>query len=95
MKVLKAFNIAERTLGHTGDNASNNDSMLNELEALYTEYEGSLAGRDTQIRCFGHILNLTYQVIFSIDSNIRHFTEYFVGPLSSIRASHQQEDSLA
>ncbi|KAJ3738225.1 hypothetical protein EV360DRAFT_4243, partial [Lentinula raphanica] len=52
MKVLKAFNIAERTLGHTGDNASNNDSMLNELEALYTEYEGSLAGRDTQIRCF-------------------------------------------
>ncbi len=60
--LLNEFGIADRTLGHTGDNTSNNDLMLNELDDLYRAFEDSIAGRDTQIRCFGHILNLVYHV---------------------------------
>lgn len=56
------FGIAGRTLGHAGDNASNNDSMLDSLDELYRTIEESIAGRTTQIRCFGHILNLVYHV---------------------------------
>lgn len=70
-ETLKDFEIANRTLGHSGDNASNNDKMLAELEKLYDtlteDYSYrylpvSIAGRYTQIRCFGHILNLIYHV---------------------------------
>lgn len=60
--LLQKFGIAGRMLGHTGDNASNNDKMLDHLQILYSQFEESIAGRDTQIRCFGHILNLIYHV---------------------------------
>lgn len=59
---LQEFKIADRTLGHTGDNASNNDATLDELQVLYSQLEESIAGRFTQVRCFGHILNLIYHV---------------------------------
>ncbi len=65
-ELLKEFGIVERTLGHVGDNATNNDSMLDELNRLYGHYEASISGRwDTQVRCFGHILNLVYQASFT------------------------------
>lgn len=60
--LFKEFGIAGRTLGHAGDNASNNDSMLDSLDELYRTIEESIASRTTQIRCFGHILNLVYHV---------------------------------
>lgn len=60
--LFKEYNIAARTLGHVGDNASNNDTMLDNLDDLYRTIEDSIAGRTTQIRCFGHILNLVYHV---------------------------------
>lgn len=59
-KVFEDFGIADRILAHTGDNATNNDSLLDHLEGLYPK--DSLAGRQTQVRCFGHILNLVYMV---------------------------------
>jgi len=59
-QVLEDFGIAERMLAHTADNATNNDSMLDCLEVQYGE--DSLAGRQTQVRCFAHILNLVYMV---------------------------------
>lgn len=62
--VLSEFGIVERTLGHCGDNASNNDCMLDNLDKLYDKCAESIAGRSTQIRCFGHILNLVYHVHF-------------------------------
>lgn len=68
---LQYFDIADRTLGHTGDNASNNDTTLDELQKLYSQLEDSIAGRFTQVRCFGHILNLIYHVCSS------HFYWYF------------------
>ena len=60
--LLQDFGIEERTLGHVGDNTSNNDSMLDELDVLYKGTEASIAGRHTQVWCFGHILNLVYHV---------------------------------
>ncbi|THU75485.1 hypothetical protein K435DRAFT_600608, partial [Dendrothele bispora CBS 962.96] len=38
------------------DNASNNDTMLQELPNLLPS--DATVGSDYQIRCFGHILNL-------------------------------------
>lgn len=60
--VFTEFGIVEHTLGHSGDNASNNDCMLDNLDKLYDKCGESIAGRSTQIRCFGHILNLVYHV---------------------------------
>ncbi|EEB88838.1 hypothetical protein MPER_13141 [Moniliophthora perniciosa FA553] len=57
------FGIFDRTLGNTGDNASTNDKMLDYLDIEFG-WE-SLAGRITQVRCFGHILNLIYQALMS------------------------------
>lgn len=66
-ELFQEFGIAERTLGHTGDNASNNDTMLDHLCGLYSAFENSISGKwDTQVRCFGHILNLVYQVSMAI-----------------------------
>ncbi|KAF5336727.1 hypothetical protein D9757_015382 [Collybiopsis confluens] len=62
---LSDFGIADRTLGHTGDNASNNNKMLDHLTSLYDQFPLSIAGRDMQIRCFGHILNLIYHALCS------------------------------
>lgn len=59
-QVFEDFGIAERILAHTGDNATNNDSMLDNLEDHYGQ--DSLSGRQTQVCCFGHILNLVYMV---------------------------------
>lgn len=61
-ELLEEFEIADRTLGHTADNASNNNTMLNELEKLYSAYKNLIAGRDTQVQCWGHVLNLIYHV---------------------------------
>lgn len=62
LKVFEAFGIVDRMLGHTGDNATNNDKMLDYLEELYRQFRDSIAGCHTQVRCFGHILNLVYMV---------------------------------
>jgi hypothetical protein len=63
-EVFVEYGIEERILGQTGDNASNNDAMLDRLgEKFQSNFPNtSIAGRDTQVRCFGHILNLIYHV---------------------------------
>ncbi|EEB91041.1 hypothetical protein MPER_10671, partial [Moniliophthora perniciosa FA553] len=60
---MTEFGILKRTLGNTGDNASTNDKMLDYLD-LELGWD-SLGGRETQVRCFGHILNLIYQALMS------------------------------
>lgn len=80
---LKYYGIANRSFGHSGDNASNNDKMLDKLDELYRtlvqddDYRDlpmSIAGRHTQIRCFGNILNLIYHVCIAIRSDSVYLT---------------------
>lgn len=63
MEVLKEYGIEERILGEAGNNASVNDKTLDELEILFKEISSLIImGRETQIRCFAHILNLIVKV---------------------------------
>lgn len=62
--LLDRFGIVDRVLGIAGDNASNNDKMLVHLGTLFPF--GHIAGTSTQIRCFGHIINLIYKAICSV-----------------------------
>ncbi len=63
MEVLKEYNWEELVLGTAGDNASVNDTTLNELEYLFQEISMKImTGCHTQIRCFAHILNLVVKV---------------------------------
>jgi hypothetical protein len=55
---LIGYGIQKRILGITLDNASNNNTLVNELTDSLDGYQGSL----TRIRCFAHILNLVVKV---------------------------------
>jgi hypothetical protein len=48
-------------LAFTADNASNNNTLVDELEDLLDGFQGSL----TRVRCFAHILNLVVKVFNS------------------------------
>ncbi|OJT07830.1 hypothetical protein TRAPUB_1276 [Trametes pubescens] len=61
--VLKEFGIAEKMMGITCDNASNNDTMVEELKDLLPGFPGN----DYRVRCFAHVLNLV------VKSLIKHF----------------------
>lgn len=45
-------------LALVADNASNNNTLVEELEFLLTSYRGSV----TRVPCFAHILNLVVKV---------------------------------
>ncbi|KAH8109784.1 hypothetical protein DFH11DRAFT_1515225, partial [Phellopilus nigrolimitatus] len=45
-------------LGVVCDNASNNDTLISELELALDSHNGS----HTRIRCFAHVLNLVVKV---------------------------------
>jgi len=53
-KILNEFGIAEKCLGITCDNASNNDVMIDELVDLLPNYPEAA----NRCRCFLHIVNL-------------------------------------
>ncbi|THU80429.1 hypothetical protein K435DRAFT_695711, partial [Dendrothele bispora CBS 962.96] len=58
------FGLETKTLGVAMDNASNNDKMLSHIpEHLPTN---SLIGSTTQIRCFGHILELSAKAFVTV-----------------------------
>ena len=65
MNVFEDFEIASRILGITADNASNNTTMLEEMEKIYNE-KYPAAGFSllwNKIECFAHIVNLAGQQI--------------------------------
>ena len=65
MEVLEDFGIAERLLGVTADNASNNTTMMSNMEQYYKENYRN-AGFSViwnQIECLAHVLNLGAQQI--------------------------------
>jgi hypothetical protein len=63
-ETLKTYKMAEQALGVAMDNASNNDTMISELEHLLPPT--AIAGPSTQIRCFGHILNLAVKALLKV-----------------------------
>ena len=56
--VLRSFKIETKILSVTCDNASNNDTMIHELDDSLTEYSSL-----NRTRCFAHILNLIAKVL--------------------------------
>lgn len=57
---LEEFGIKEHILAIAGDNASNNDKLID----MFASNVISHPGRANRVRCFGHILNLAMQVRF-------------------------------
>jgi hypothetical protein len=65
MDVFEDFEIAPRILGITADNASNNTTMLEEMEKIYAEKypDAGFSLLWNKIECFAHIVNLAGQQI--------------------------------
>jgi hypothetical protein len=63
--ILEDFGIADRLLGVTAANASNNSTMLTHMEAYYTQnYANSgFSVLWNQVECMAHVLNLGAQQI--------------------------------
>ncbi|KAK7047839.1 hypothetical protein VNI00_006167 [Paramarasmius palmivorus] len=53
-RVLREFGISDKILCITGDNASNNDTMIRELGCLLPDFPGERH----RVHCFAHSLNL-------------------------------------
>ena len=65
-KTLEDFNISKSILTITRDNASNNDTMIDDIDAkLRYLSNNKWVGPNTGIRCLSHILNLIVQDILS------------------------------
>lgn len=64
--VLERFGIVEKLMGITSDNASNNTTMIKEMEKVYRERypaaEFTLIW--SKIECLAHIINLAGQALF-------------------------------
>jgi hypothetical protein len=65
IEVLEDLEIADRLLGVTADNASNNSTMMAELEAYYTETypDAGFSVSWNQVECMAHVINLAAQEI--------------------------------
>ncbi|PPQ84241.1 hypothetical protein CVT26_013046 [Gymnopilus dilepis] len=62
-KCLRKYGIAEKILGQACDNATNNDTLLAELEF---RIPSGAHGTHTRIRCICHILNLVVKAILFV-----------------------------
>ncbi|THH18736.1 hypothetical protein EUX98_g8907 [Antrodiella citrinella] len=58
---LREYGIEKKILGITADNASNNDTLIIEMESL-----GGANSSQTRVRCFAHIINLVVKAILSL-----------------------------
>jgi hypothetical protein len=65
INVLEDFGIADRLLGVTADNASNNSTMLAHIEEYYSKNysEAGFSVAWNQVECMAHVLNLGAQQI--------------------------------
>jgi len=58
VEVLRSFKIENKILSVTCDNASNNDTMIHELDDSLSEFSSL-----NRTRCFAHILNLVAKAL--------------------------------
>ncbi len=63
IEVLEEFSVADRLLGVTADNASNNSTMLEKVETYYNERypEAGFSVAWNQVECMAHVLYLGAQ----------------------------------
>lgn len=66
MLLLERFGIVEKLMGITADNASNNTTMIKEMEKVYKDKYPSSEFTLTwnKIECLAHIINLAGQALF-------------------------------
>ncbi|KAF7296800.1 Dimer-Tnp-hAT domain-containing protein [Mycena indigotica] len=79
---FKEYGIEKKILGIVGDNASNNDTMMESLVELMPK--GARLDLTTRIRCFAHVLNLVVKAILSL----------FVPPKGAKRMTAEEEDEF-
>lgn len=66
-EVLKEYDLFGKVLSVTTDNASNMDTLFEELEKLFSEIGIPFDSKNYRIRCFAHIMNLACQaMIYSV-----------------------------
>lgn len=63
--VLLDYGIVEKLLSVTTDNASNMDTLFEELEKLFAEYGITFDSENYRVRCFAHILNLASRAMIN------------------------------
>ena len=68
--ILDNFGISNKILVITGNNASNNDTMINELEEIIPEFNGLAA----HACCFLHITNLVVKCLIN-QFDVSHFNQ--------------------
>lgn len=62
-KVIKDYNLVEKLLSVTTDNAYNMDTMFAELEKLASLCGITFDSKNYRVRCFAHIMNLACQAM--------------------------------
>ncbi|CAG7699342.1 unnamed protein product [Allacma fusca] len=68
--VINEYEIAHKILAVTCDNASNMDTMMEELARLLKENDIVLNPADIRIRCLAHIINLACQASINVLKDI-------------------------
>lgn len=65
LSTLEDFDIADRLLGVTADNASNNSSMMRCLKSTFHEKfpDSGFSAAWNQVECIAHVVNLAAQEI--------------------------------
>jgi hypothetical protein len=86
LDVLKEYQLEDRILTVTVDNASNNNTLVTELIEM-----GTICDGEHHIRCFAHIVNLAAQdLIFEFNDKLASLREI----ITSIRYSNLKIDRL-
>ncbi|KAJ3537168.1 hypothetical protein NMY22_g5713 [Coprinellus aureogranulatus] len=60
-QTIQEFRLGDKVLGFTGDNGSNNDTLVDELSDLIPSFPGA----SHRVRCIAHVLNLVAKAILS------------------------------
>ncbi len=68
IELLEEYEIADRLLGITLDNAKNNDTMMKELETIFRQKypKARFSVTWNQIRCLAHVINIGAQNILEV-----------------------------
>jgi hypothetical protein len=76
--ILKCLSCALQILRFTADNASHNNTLVDELADLLDGFQGSL----TRVCCFAHILNLVVKVFIHSACHVSHTNQLLQAILS-------------
>ncbi|KAJ3505977.1 hypothetical protein NMY22_g17397 [Coprinellus aureogranulatus] len=85
---LQEFGIDDRVMGFTGDNASNNDTLVSELEVLLPNFRGDVS----RVRCACHILNLVAKAILSAFAKKMSADDIAASGLAELDDTMSEED---